>query len=91
MLARAPRIYDATSDDLSAFKARDGTLLIWHRWADGAIMATSSIGCELATHRSGGVILEMRLEVVVLPALDVDRAKRFYPRFGREVEHRIRG
>jgi len=35
MLARAPRIYDATSDDLSAFKARDGTL-IWHRWADGA-------------------------------------------------------
>jgi feruloyl esterase len=43
-LARARRIYDATSFDLRAFKARGGKLLMWHGWADGAIMATSSIG-----------------------------------------------
>jgi hypothetical protein len=43
-LARARRIYDATSFDLSAFQARGGKLLLWHGWADGAIMATSSIG-----------------------------------------------
>jgi feruloyl esterase len=43
-LARARRIYDATSIDLRAFKARGGKLLIWHGWADGAIVATSSIG-----------------------------------------------
>jgi hypothetical protein len=43
-LARARRIYDATSFDLRAFQARGGKLLLWHGWADGAIMATSSIG-----------------------------------------------
>jgi Tannase and feruloyl esterase len=41
---RARRIYDATSFDLRQFKARGGKLLVWHGWADGAIMATSSIG-----------------------------------------------
>jgi hypothetical protein len=43
-LAKSRRIYDATSFDLRAFKARGGKLLVWHGWADGAIMATSSIG-----------------------------------------------
>jgi feruloyl esterase len=43
-LARARRIYDATSVDLRSFKARGGKILMWHGWADGAIMATSSIG-----------------------------------------------
>jgi feruloyl esterase len=43
-LTRARRIYDATSADLSAFKARGGKILMWHGWADGAIAATSSIG-----------------------------------------------
>ena len=41
---RARRIYDATSFDLREFKARGGKLIVWHGWADGAIMATSSIG-----------------------------------------------
>jgi len=43
-LARSRRIYDATSFDLRGFKARGGKILMWHGWADGAIMATSSIG-----------------------------------------------
>jgi feruloyl esterase len=43
-LARSRRIYDATSFDLRAFKARGGKMLMWHGWADGSIMATSSIG-----------------------------------------------
>lgn len=43
-LARARRIYDATSVDLRAFKARGGKILMWHGWADGAMPATSSIG-----------------------------------------------
>lgn len=43
-LERSRRIYDATSFDLRAFKARGGKILLWHGWADGAIMATSSIG-----------------------------------------------
>ena len=42
--ARARRIYDATSFDLRQFKARGGKLIVWHGWADGAIMATSSTG-----------------------------------------------
>jgi hypothetical protein len=43
-LDRARKIYDATSLDLRAFEARGGKMLMWHGWADGAIMATSSIG-----------------------------------------------
>jgi feruloyl esterase len=42
-LSRARRVYDATSYDLRNFKARNGKILMWHGWADGAIMATSSI------------------------------------------------
>jgi hypothetical protein len=42
-LDRARRIYDATSFDLRAVKARGGKILMWHGWADGAIVATSSI------------------------------------------------
>jgi Tannase and feruloyl esterase len=43
-LSRSRRIYDATNFDLRSFKARGGKILMWHGWADGAIMATSSIG-----------------------------------------------
>ena len=54
-LARARRIYDATSVDLRAFKARGGKILMWHGWADGAIVATSSIGYyEGVTKAMGG-------------------------------------
>jgi len=42
--ARSRRIYDALSFDLRAVKNRGGKILLWHGWADGAIMATSSIG-----------------------------------------------
>jgi feruloyl esterase len=41
-LARARQIYNATSFDLKAFKARGGRLLMWHGLADGGIMASSS-------------------------------------------------
>ena len=43
-LSRARRIYDAPSVDLRTLKARGGKILMWHGWADGAIVATSSIG-----------------------------------------------
>ncbi|MDQ6633309.1 MAG: tannase/feruloyl esterase family alpha/beta hydrolase [Gemmatimonadota bacterium] len=43
MLARARRIYDATSPDLRAFKARGGKLLMWHGLSDAAVSATASI------------------------------------------------
>jgi feruloyl esterase len=43
-LARARSIYDATSTDLRAVKARGGKILMWHGLADPGIMATSSVG-----------------------------------------------
>jgi len=43
-LTRARQIYDASSFDLRAFRAQGGKILMWHGWADGAIMVTSSIG-----------------------------------------------
>ena len=42
-LARARKLYDATSHDLRRFKARGGKLLMWHGLSDAAIIATSSI------------------------------------------------
>ncbi len=42
--ARSRQIYDALSFDLRGIKNRGGKILLWHGWADGAIMATSSIG-----------------------------------------------
>jgi feruloyl esterase len=43
-LARARALYDATSPNLAAFKARGGKLLLWHGLADSGIAATSSVG-----------------------------------------------
>ena len=43
-LERARKLYNATSPDLRAFKARGGKMLMWHGLSDAAIMATSSIG-----------------------------------------------
>ncbi len=43
-LRRAEALYDATSYDLTAFKAHGGKMLMWHGMADGGIPFTSSIG-----------------------------------------------
>ena len=43
-LARARKLYDATSHDLRAFKARGGKMLMWHGLSDASIVATSSVG-----------------------------------------------
>jgi feruloyl esterase len=43
-LSRARTLYDATSPNLTSFKARGGKLLMWHGLADSGIIATSSIG-----------------------------------------------
>jgi feruloyl esterase len=52
---RARKIYDATSHDLHAFKARGGKMVMWHGLADGGIMATSSIGYyDAVVKRMGG-------------------------------------
>jgi len=53
-LDRARRIYDATSVDLQAFKAHGSKMLMWHGWADGAIIATSSIGYYEAVMKAMG-------------------------------------
>lgn len=42
-LARARKVYNATSPDLRAFKARGGKLVMWHGLSDAAITAPSSI------------------------------------------------
>jgi hypothetical protein len=42
-LARARELYNATSFDLRAFKARGGKMLMWHGMSDAAILASSSV------------------------------------------------
>jgi hypothetical protein len=43
MTARAHGIYDATTVDLRAFKARGGKIIMWHGLADAAVPARASI------------------------------------------------
>jgi Tannase and feruloyl esterase len=40
---RIAPLVDATSTDLSAFKARNGKLILWHGWSDPAISALASV------------------------------------------------
>jgi len=42
-LARARSVYDATSPNLSAFKARGGRLIMWHGLSDGGVPAKASV------------------------------------------------
>ena len=53
-LERATTLYDATSFDLRAFKARGGKMLMWHGLSDAAILATSSIAYYEGVEKSMG-------------------------------------
>jgi feruloyl esterase len=53
-LARARNLYDATSADLGAFRARGGKMLMWHGLADSGISAESSIGYYEAVAEAAG-------------------------------------
>jgi Tannase and feruloyl esterase len=53
-LARARKLYDATSPDLRQFKSRGGKLLMWHGLSDAAILATSSIDYYKAVEKLMG-------------------------------------
>jgi Tannase and feruloyl esterase len=54
-LARARSLYDATSTDLRAVKARGGKIVMWHGLADAGIVASSSIAYhESVTKAMGG-------------------------------------
>jgi hypothetical protein len=54
-LERARSIYDSTSVDLRAFKARGGKVLMWHGWSDEGIPTGSSIAYfERAAAAFGG-------------------------------------
>lgn len=53
--ARARQVYDATSADLSAFKARGGKLILWHGLSDAGVPARASVDYyDLVTRRMGG-------------------------------------
>jgi hypothetical protein len=70
-LARARSVYDATSVDLRAFKARGGKILMWHGWADTSIPAGSSIDYYLrATNAFGGrAAIESFFRLFLLPGV----------------------
>lgn len=49
---RAASVLNADSDDLSAFRTRQGKLLLWHGWADPALNAQSTVHyCERLRRR----------------------------------------
>jgi hypothetical protein len=76
--ARARKIYDATSHDLRAFKARGGEILPWHGLADGGIMATSSIGYYdgVAKQMGGRRQTEDFFRLFLIPGTGSRRARR---------------
>jgi catechol 2,3-dioxygenase-like lactoylglutathione lyase family enzyme len=49
-------------------------------------MSSTQMGSENATQDSKAGMVDLKLEVVVLPVSDVDRAKRFYQRLGWRVD-----
>ncbi|QIO32530.1 VOC family protein [Bradyrhizobium sp. 1(2017)] len=49
-------------------------------------MATTEIDCNTATKPSASRSLDLKLEVVVIPVSDVDRAKAFYTRLGWRLD-----
>jgi feruloyl esterase len=53
-LARARKLYDAASYDLSRVKNLGGKILMWNGLADGAVKATSSIGYYLGVEKAMG-------------------------------------
>src|ERR1700678_555659 len=49
-------------------------------------MSTNEVRSSLSTHRASPVTVDMKLEVVVIPVSDVDRAKQFYSRLGWRLD-----
>jgi catechol 2,3-dioxygenase-like lactoylglutathione lyase family enzyme len=49
-------------------------------------MTTKQLGNDVATEASNAAAATMRLEAVVVPVADVDRANRFYQRLGWRVD-----
>src|SRR3954469_23490658 len=49
-------------------------------------MSSTQIGSDTATPATGTTGVPMRLEVVVVPVADVDRAKRFYQGLGWRID-----
>jgi predicted enzyme related to lactoylglutathione lyase len=49
-------------------------------------MSTTETQSEQATQTSNGVTFDMKLEIVILPVTDVDRAKRFYTQLGWRLD-----
>jgi catechol 2,3-dioxygenase-like lactoylglutathione lyase family enzyme len=58
---------------------------------DGINMSTPQMTREQATQNSTPATVDLKLEVVVLPVSDVDRAKRFYERLGWRLDADLRG
>ena len=53
-------------------------------------MSRTQILGEIATQTSSALAVNMKLEVVVIPVSDVDRAKSFYGSLGLEARCRLR-
>jgi len=51
-----------------------------------AIMSTTTMSGERATQTSGAATVDLKLEVIVVPVSDVDRAKRFYGSLGWRLD-----
>ena len=49
-------------------------------------MSTTQLSSDTTTNGSGAVAVPMRLEVVVVPVADTDRAKSFYQRLGWRLD-----
>jgi catechol 2,3-dioxygenase-like lactoylglutathione lyase family enzyme len=57
-----------------------------HKQIQGGLMNTKQLSNDAATEAPNAVAVPMRLEAVVVPVADVDRANRFYQRLGWRVD-----
>src|SRR5271155_2673858 len=70
------------SDSLSTRFARDGD----HHRTQEIRMSTNKVRNNDAARNAGVARIDMKLEVIVIPVSDVDRAKEFYARIGWRLD-----
>lgn len=71
-LAQMSSFYDATSTDLSRFRARNGRLLIYHGWADAIVTPERTVQWfEAATEAAGGrEAMAQHARLFMIPGFD---------------------
>ncbi|WP_343314927.1 tannase/feruloyl esterase family alpha/beta hydrolase [Brucella sp. BE17] len=71
-MQEAAKMYNSDDPDLSAFRAADGKMIVWHGWADAIVSPYTTIDWhEAAKKAAGGAdVLAKNVRLFMIPGLD---------------------